>query len=64
LTEALRCDLRVPEPGMRTLEAMGEKPPTGESHRVLLAVGNVAEGDSLAGWLGYEGFPTSTASGA
>src|ERR671921_85195 len=44
---------------MQTSYAMAEKPPTGESHRVLLAVGNVAEGDSLAGWLGYEGFDAS-----
>jgi CheY-like chemotaxis protein len=46
---------------MHTLEATAEKPPTGESHRGLLAVGNVAEGDSLAGWLGDEGFDVMTA---
>jgi DNA-binding response OmpR family regulator len=49
---------------MQTWEDMAEKPPTGESHRVLLAVGNVAEGDSLAGWLGYEGFDVMTATDA
>src|SRR5919112_5080583 len=49
---------------MQTSYAMAEKRPTGESHRVLLAVGNVAEGDSLAGWLGYEGFDVMTATDA
>jgi DNA-binding response OmpR family regulator len=34
---------------------------TGESYRVLLAAGGVAEGFSLADWLGHEGFEVITA---
>jgi DNA-binding response OmpR family regulator len=68
-----RCDLRLAEPGVHTLDAMAEKPPTGESrpggsHRVLVAAANVAEGvpevDSLAGRLEREGFDVMTAADA
>src|SRR5215211_8931056 len=51
---------------MQTSGDMAEKHPTGESqtgesHRVLLAAGSVAEDFSLAGWLEYEGFEVITA---
>jgi DNA-binding response OmpR family regulator len=34
---------------------------TGEQYRALLAAGSAAEGSSLAGWLGREGFEVMTA---
>jgi len=43
---------------------MAERQPTGESHRMLLAGENVAEGFSLAGWLEREGFDVMTAADA
>ena len=46
---------------MQTLVDMAERPSTGESHRMLLAVESVAEGFSLAGWLEREGFDVLTA---
>ena len=46
---------------MQTSDDLAEKHPTGESHRLLLAAGSVAEGVSLAGWLEYEGFDVMTA---
>jgi DNA-binding response OmpR family regulator len=49
---------------MQTWEDMAEQVPTGESHRVLLAAGNVAEGDSLAAWLERKGFDVMTAADA
>ncbi len=49
---------------MQTWEAMAEKRSTGESHRMLFAAGSVAEGFSLADWLGREGFDVMTAADA
>jgi DNA-binding response OmpR family regulator len=46
---------------VQTLVDMAEKHSTGESHRVLLAAGSVAEGFPLAGWLEHEGFDVLTA---
>jgi DNA-binding response OmpR family regulator len=43
---------------------MAERQPTGESHRMLLAGENVAEGFSLASWLEREGFDVMTAADA
>ena len=48
-------------PSVQTLVDMAEKHSTGESHRVLLAAGSVAEGFPLADWLEREGFDVLTA---
>ena len=48
-------------PGLQTLVDMAEKHSTGESPRVLLAAGTVAEDYPLAGWLEREGFEVMTA---
>jgi DNA-binding response OmpR family regulator len=53
--------LRLRAPCLQTWEDMAVENSTGESHRVLVAAGNEAEGDSLAGWLEREGFDVMTA---
>jgi DNA-binding response OmpR family regulator len=58
--------LRPRAPDVQTLVDMAEKHPTGdaqtgESQRLLLAAGSVAEGSSVAGWLEREGFDVMTA---
>jgi len=56
-----RKALRLGAQGMQTSADMAEKRSTGESYRVLLATGSVAEGSSVAGWLEREGFEVITA---
>ena len=58
--------MRSRAPGVQTSAEMAEEystvaSQTGESYRVLLAAEGVAEGLSLAGWLGHEGFEVMTA---